>query len=78
MPEEPGMVDVEYIVEEGRVVDFNVTDPGSVVRVALGADYDDAFIAWINGTEVYRSIRGNLDPEEFGWLDEATRPIGQG
>ncbi|MCP3981169.1 MAG: hypothetical protein GY716_17865 [bacterium] len=34
---------------------FDVPDASKIVRVLLGADYDDGFVAWINGTEVYRS-----------------------
>jgi hypothetical protein len=34
---------------------FTVPDLNSVNRVFIGADYDDAFVAWINGYEVYRS-----------------------
>jgi len=33
---------------------FNV-EPATVDSVFLGADYDNAYVAWINGTEVYRS-----------------------
>jgi len=35
--------------------DFEITSVGSVNGVFLGADYDDGYVAWINGTEVYRS-----------------------
>ncbi|HXV76233.1 MAG TPA: thrombospondin type 3 repeat-containing protein [Candidatus Polarisedimenticolaceae bacterium] len=34
---------------------FTIDDVGIVQNVVLGADYDDGFIAWINGVEVYRS-----------------------
>lgn len=30
-------------------------DPASVSRLHLGADYDDGWVAWLNGVEVYRS-----------------------
>jgi hypothetical protein len=33
---------------------FNV-DPGTVDSMFLGADYDNAYVAWINGTEAFRS-----------------------
>jgi len=33
----------------------DVPDAGAVTRLLLGADYDDAFVAWLNGIEVYRS-----------------------
>ena len=35
--------------------DFFIDDLAQVETVTLGADYDDGFIAWINGDEVYRS-----------------------
>jgi len=34
---------------------FDVANRGEVVRLLLGADFDDGYVAWINGTEVYRS-----------------------
>ena len=34
---------------------FSVPDLASVNRIFLGADYDDGYIAWINGVEVFRS-----------------------
>jgi len=34
---------------------FNVPDLASINRVFLGADYDDGYVAWINGQEVFRS-----------------------
>ena len=33
---------------------FNI-DPEAVNSVFLGADWDDGYVAWLNGTEVYRS-----------------------
>lgn len=36
-------------------VEFNVDDAAVISRVLLGADYDDAYAAWINGVEIYRS-----------------------
>jgi hypothetical protein len=39
---------------------FNIPDLGIVQNMFLGVDYDDGFVAWINGVEVYRS------PEIFG------------
>ena len=35
--------------------DFTITDPAGVNALYLGADYDDGWVAWINGVEVYRS-----------------------
>ncbi len=34
---------------------FNLIDVAAVQRATLGADYDDGFVLWVNGTEVYRS-----------------------
>ncbi|HKQ62042.1 MAG TPA: metallophosphoesterase, partial [Candidatus Polarisedimenticolaceae bacterium] len=34
---------------------FNVANPSSVQRITLGCDYDDGFVAWLNGVEIYRS-----------------------
>jgi len=34
---------------------FTITDVTSVQSLFIGADYDDGFVAWINGVEVYRS-----------------------
>jgi hypothetical protein len=34
---------------------FTITDITEVSQVSLGVDYDDGYVAWINGTEVFRS-----------------------
>lgn len=34
---------------------FDITDPGTLSSVFLGVDYDDGYVAWINGIEVFRS-----------------------
>lgn len=34
---------------------FTVADPAQVTNLFLGADWDDGYVAWINGVEVYRS-----------------------
>jgi hypothetical protein len=34
---------------------FEVRDESVIRDVLVGADYDDAYVAWINGTEVFRS-----------------------
>ncbi len=34
---------------------FNVADVSTVDNLFLGADYDDGYVAWINGVEVFRS-----------------------
>lgn len=47
----------------------DVPDAGAVTRLLLGADYDDAFVAWINGVEVYRS------PEMPGGAPQWDTPV---
>jgi hypothetical protein len=34
---------------------FNITDVSQVNNLFLGCDFDDGFVAWINGVEVFRS-----------------------
>ena len=34
---------------------FQVADPAQIGHLLLGADYDDGYVAWINGVEVFRS-----------------------
>jgi hypothetical protein len=34
---------------------FHIDDASAVISLSLGADWDDAYAAWINGVEVYRS-----------------------
>jgi hypothetical protein len=36
-------------------VDFTVTDVTAVNSLVLGADFDDGYVAWLNGVEVFRS-----------------------
>ena len=33
---------------------FNVADPGAITRLTLAIDYDDGFVAYVNGVEVAR------------------------
>jgi hypothetical protein len=44
---------------------FTITDVSAVSVMSLGVDYDDGFVAWINGVEVFRSsqmpVSGNPD-----------------
>ncbi|MCZ6796195.1 MAG: hypothetical protein O7J95_21500 [Planctomycetota bacterium] len=42
---------------------FNVAEPANVSRLTLAVDYDDGFIAYINGVEVARSnVTNPVDP----------------
>ncbi|MDH3628632.1 MAG: thrombospondin type 3 repeat-containing protein, partial [Acidobacteriota bacterium] len=34
---------------------FNIVDVNTVTNLFLGSDYDDGYVAWINGVEVFRS-----------------------
>lgn len=34
---------------------FSISDVSTVFSLTLGADYDDGFVVWLNGVEVYRS-----------------------
>lgn len=38
---------------------FTLSDPGSIDTLVLSLDYDDAFVAYLNGTEVARSNIGS-------------------
>jgi hypothetical protein len=53
---------------------FTVSDPGSIQNLWIGSDHDDGVVAWINGTEVYRSPEM---PQE-GPLDWNTPPVAAG
>jgi len=48
---------------------FQIADSGAIVRFELGADWDDGYIAWINGVEVYRSPQ--MPAGEPSWNTEA-------
>ncbi|HEX8679753.1 MAG TPA: hypothetical protein VF683_07325, partial [Chthoniobacterales bacterium] len=57
---------------------FTVADPGAITRLTLAIDYDDGFVAYVNGTEVARrnvpagpvtyntAASGNHDPSRDG------------
>ena len=57
---------------------FNIIDTANIGKAILNMDYDDGFIAWINGVEVARSLTmGNPGDNyayntELGQLHEAT------
>ena len=36
---------------------FNVADVTQIHNLALGADYDDGYVAWLNGVEIFRAYR---------------------
>jgi hypothetical protein len=43
---------------------FTIDDVTQVQNLILGADFDDAFVAWINGVEVYRS---HISADPLNW-----------
>ena len=44
---------------------FDIADPAEIYRMVLGADYDDGYVAWINGVEIYRSPE--MPPGDPAW-----------
>ncbi len=42
--------------------DFNVADPDLIASVVLDIDYDDAFVAYLNGVEIARANITAVDP----------------
>ena len=61
-PATPGYVSL-YLRKE-----FWVANPAAVLTLTMTADYDDAFVAYINGTEVARSTNVTGTPPLFGAL----------
>jgi len=47
--------------------EFTIADVTQVASVALGADYDDGYIAWINGVEVLRSAEMPAGTPAWNW-----------
>ncbi len=48
---------------------FDVTDPAEIENVFLGVDFDDGYVAWINGVEVHRN---NISDEVPTWDEGST------
>jgi hypothetical protein len=48
---------------------FNIDDAAAVHRLLLGVDYDDGYIAWINGQQVFRSRQ--MPPGDPDWNTNA-------
>lgn len=48
--------------------EFTITDPTQVFGVLLGCDYDDGYVAWINGIEVARSASMPAGPVAWDTL----------
>lgn len=48
-----------------------ITDPGSIQTLVLEVDYDDGFVAYVNGTEVARSTNMGAPGTELAFDDPA-------
>ncbi len=48
---------------------FTITDISAVENLFVGADYDDGWVAWINGVEVFRS--SEMPPGTLAWNTDA-------
>ncbi len=56
-------------------IEFDATAAPEVERAVIGADYDDGYVVWLNGTEIYRSPEvpaGALDWNTAATLHEAS------
>jgi len=49
-------------------------EPFQVVGIRSSIQYDDTAVMYLNGTEIYRSIRGNLDPDYAQYPPNANIP----
>lgn len=56
--------------------EFELTELYKIQAIEVDLQYDDAAILWLNGTEVYRTIRGNLPPAPQQVAANATVPYG--
>lgn len=75
-----GEVDIRWKTLPGPFIanhfrkDFTLDEIGvdlfAVEAIRVSVNYDDTMVMYLNGVEVYRSIRGNLDP------DFAQYPVG--
>lgn len=54
-------------------VPFEIADPSAVVALRLETQYDDGFVAWLNGTEIARRNA----PTSLAWNSSATREHGE-
>ena len=53
---------------------FTVSSPGTIKKLSVGVDYDDAAVIWINGIEVARTAGTGLPdkPKWDSWSDNGT------
>jgi hypothetical protein len=59
-------------------VSFDVTDAASAVQAFVGADWDDGYIVWLNGVELFRSAQ--MPPGDPAWnqtLNSQKEPSNQ-
>ena len=52
--------------------EFTITDLQEVAEIALSIDYDDGFVAYINGHEIARNNLGAIDPVPYNQLTGST------
>ena len=58
---------------------FDIADVAQVQDIWIGADFDDGWMAWINGIEVYRSPEMLSAPEPPAWnADPASHESSNG
>ncbi|MGH9868074.1 MAG: metallophosphoesterase [Candidatus Polarisedimenticolia bacterium] len=46
---------------------FTIADPNQIDALLIAADYDDGYVVWINGVEVFRSSQMPLAPAPLVW-----------
>ena len=57
---------------------FTITDLSTVTEMTLGVDYDDGYVAWINGIEVFRSSQMPATGEPQWNTDPASHESSNG
>ena len=60
-------VDIQTTVDAGVIsvyarIPFTVSDPDEVLEAVLDIDYDDGFVAYVNGQEIARNLMGSGRP----------------
>jgi hypothetical protein len=58
-------------------VSFEVADATDVDRVDIGSDYDDGYMAWLNGVEIFRSPEMPLGDPDWSVPAEQTEPSNE-
>jgi hypothetical protein len=57
---------------------FDVPNFGDVLAVRIGAEYDDAFVAWLNGEEIFRSAEMPAGDPEWNTAASVGHEASQG